>query len=54
MEGTVTGLYSKISELWDRKIEVDEKISILHNDIERHKLTNALEAEMLKFKFKVS
>lgn len=54
MEGAVTGLYTKISELWDRKIENDEKIDALRNELERNKLTDALAAEIVKHEAKVS
>lgn len=48
MEGAVTGLYSKISELWDRKVEIDEKLSALRDEIEKQKLSEALAAEIIK------
>lgn len=53
MEGAVTGIYSKISELWDRKIEIDEKLSALQNELEKHKLSEALAAEILKHESEV-
>lgn len=54
MEGAVTGLYTKISELWDRKVENDDKIDALRSELERNKLTDALAAEIIKHEAKVS
>lgn len=48
MEGAVTGLYTKMTELWDRKIEIDGKLSTLRDEIEKQKLSEALAAEIIK------
>lgn len=54
MEGTVSGLHVRILELWDRKLLTDEKIQVLHEDIEKHGYTDSLTAEILRYEFKVS
>lgn len=47
MEGTVNGLHSRMAELWDAKIENDEQINNLKNEIEKHNLTEALEKDFI-------
>lgn len=54
MEGAVNGLHSKINELWDAKIENDEKIASLKNEIAKHNLTEALEKDFTIFEYEVS
>lgn len=53
MEGTLTGIYSKIVELWDRKVELDENINVLHAEISQQNLSDALAYDILKGKAQV-
>lgn len=54
MAGTVNGLQNRLSELWSHKIDNDEEIDALRNDIEKNGLTDAISAEIMKHEAAVS
>lgn len=47
MEGTVNGVYSRIAELWDAKIENDQQIANLRKEVQDQNLAEALENDFL-------
>lgn len=54
MAGALSGVQAEINELWDRKIEVDEALSVLEEQIRAENLTAPLGVEIERQKREVS
>ena len=48
MEGSRSGLHARMHELWERKVQVDEKLSALQEQMKEENIMERLAAEVLK------
>ena len=48
MEGTLSGVHTRMNELWERKLQVDKELIALHEQMVEQNMTEPLAVEVLR------